>query len=96
MTAVTTTKYYAEGSNIPYSSEREALAAEERCKKLDEYWKSNSSSQKLESLQGQLQAAMFVPEEIIATCSHDSLRIKSLVKVCQKFVEDNKGFLNYY
>lgn len=35
-------------------------------------------------------------EGMVATCSHDTLRIKGMIRVCQKFIEDNKELLKYY
>lgn len=90
------TKYYAEGYYQPFATEEEALAYEARMKELLARLADNSSSSKFSLLVAELEAAQVIPEGTLATCSYESLAIKAMVKVCQKFVEANKEALNYY
>lgn len=88
--------YHADGYFHPFATEEEALAYEARMKELWARLADNSSSSKFNLLVAELEAARVIPEGTLATCSYESLAIKAMVKVCQKFVEDNKKFLDYY
>jgi hypothetical protein len=89
--------YYADGIiNRGYSTEEEALKAEEQHKKMLESWKKNSSKGKLDKLIFDLQNACIIHPDTIATCPFESLAIKGMVRVCQQFAEENKEYLSHY
>jgi hypothetical protein len=90
------TKYYSEYSSRPFDSRLDCLDFEENYKKRAKEWESKSAASKLDQLRFELSQQVFIPDETIATCTFDALIIKGLVKVCQKFVEENKEYLDYY
>lgn len=84
-----------------YSSR--TFTAKEDCEKFEndlrskmEEWAKKSAESKLDKLIFELKEESFIPIGTIATCSYESLAIKRMVKVCQKFVEENKEYLNNY
>lgn len=90
------TIYYVDGIYYPFYNKEEAERVEEDLKKTFINLKEHSSKHKLEKLILDLKNAEYIPEGTIATCSFDSLGIKNMVKVCQKFAEDHKEYLKYY
>lgn len=80
-----------------YGSAEECLAAEGAEMERRAYWSNNHDpAAKLDKLKSQLDAAMHIAPDTIATCTCDSLRVKAMVTVCQAFAEDNKQYLQYY
>jgi len=93
------TYYYADGSNQPYLNRYDAEKAELKyLEQTNRYLEavSNYPQIVLEKVELDLRACMNIPEGTIATCSRDSMKVKRMVMVCQKFVETYKEFLNYY
>lgn len=90
------TLYYAEGYSRPFLSEEACLKYEKQQEENIKRWKGNLPSSKLEKLKLDLDKAMYVSPSTIATCTHDSIAIKQLIRVCQKFAEENKEYLNHY
>ena len=83
--------YYAEGISLPFLTEEAAIQAEKEHKERMEYWKQNTAQAKYDKLCHDLKESMNVWEGTIATCSHDTIRIKSMVKICK----ENKHNLRY-
>ena len=69
---------------------------EENLEKRRQSWAENSPRTKFDKLVYELEKAYDIHPDTIATCSFTSLQIKGMVKVCQKFAEENKEYLNYY
>lgn len=94
--------YYPEVGNTNYG-----FPSAEQCEKYENEKRSeyedfkrrmieNSSYCKLSKLKDELDRSATIPENTIATCSFDSLAIKGMVNVCQRFVDENKHYLQYY
>jgi hypothetical protein len=95
------TLYYADCTNgfldsRGFATAAEALAVEKQHREFEERWKENSPETKLEKLISELNQCQIINPETIATCTFDSIRVKAMVRVCQKFAEENKQYLNYY
>ena len=90
------TLFYAEGYSHPFSNESDCKKYEDDMKESIARWKDNSSKSKFEKLKHDLEQSTYIHPSTIATCSFDAIAIKSMVKVCQKFAEENKEYLNYY
>jgi hypothetical protein len=88
--------YYAEGISEPFFTEEEAIKAEEEHRKRIEYWTQNSAQAKYDKLCHDLKESLNVWEGTIATCTHDTIRIKGMVIICKDFYEKNKHNLQYY
>lgn len=90
--------YYVDGISWPFRTQKEALEAEAKHKEDCARWMENlhSPHTKMEKLIKDLENALHIPEGTIATCTFSALQIKGLVRVCQKFVEEHKEYLNYY
>lgn len=94
------TVYYIEGSNFPYTDLEKAKKAEakaiEQQKIWQENWQKHNPKLKLDKLISELENCMHIPEYVVGTCTYDSMRVKGMVRVCQKFAEENKIYLTYY
>ena len=90
------TTYYAEGIGRPFYSKEDCERVETELKERQKYWAENSSAAKFDKLTHDLKEAMYIHPDTIATCTMESLVIKGMVRVCQKFAEDHKEYLNYY
>lgn len=96
------TVYYLEigNTNWGYSSKEECEKYEakerERVDRWIENMRQNSSAAKLEQLKLDLEKANTIWPGTLATCSYESLAIKGMVQVCQKFIEENKEYLKSY
>ena len=88
--------YYVEGISQLFSTEEEAIKAEKQHKERTEYWKLNTAKAKYDKLCHDLEKAMIVWEGTMATCTYDTIRIKSMVNICKDFYEENKHNLQYY
>ncbi len=88
--------YYSDYSTVPYNSEEDALKAEACHKKINEEYNKNTAKAKFDKLEFELKECLNVWAGTIATCSFDSISIKGMVRVCQKFAEEHKKFLTYY
>lgn len=90
------TLYYAEGVSWPFDNEKDALSAEAKHKEDCARWIDNSPQSKMEKLIKDLENATYILPGTIATCPYTSIQIKGMVKVCQKFTEENKEYLSSY
>lgn len=90
------TTYYAEGSSQTFYNKEDALREEGRIREISVMRKLDCPNSKLTVLKIDLENCLYVSPETMATCTFDSLRIKGMVRVCRKFVEENKKYLNYY
>lgn len=91
------TRYYIDGFYSPFFNKEEAEAAELKYKENLKRWQDNSAQSKYEKLVHELKDCLYIDEErTMVTCSFDDLRIKHLIRICEKFAEDNKEYLKYY
>lgn len=90
------TLYYVDGIASPFRTKEEAERAEKNQAEQRKLWLQNTPESKLNELCHRLKQCQYVHPSTIATCTYDSIRIKSMIKVCQEFVEKNKEFLNHY
>lgn len=93
---ISRTVYYVEGDNTIYNDEASALAAEKRIADQKTWWATNSTQAKYDKLLYDLKNALFVHPMTVATCSHDTIRLKALTRICNEFYETNKECLKYY
>lgn len=91
------TLYMTDSSWHVYHDKDQCAAAEEREKAQRAEWKGRFDPQtKLARLKAELDEAMHIAPGTIATCATTSLQIKAMVRVCQRFADENKEYLNYY
>lgn len=90
------TTIYTAHDGKRFRSQAECEDYEKELTKKAKYWNENSPQSKFDKLIYDLERATDIHPDTIATCSFTSLQIKNMVKVCQKFTEENKEYLNYY
>ncbi len=79
-----------------YKTEEEAREKEKEERDRSKAWEANTPDAKLDKLRFDLKDCLFIHPQTMATCSFDAIRIKKMVRVCQKFAEENKVYLDYY
>ncbi len=95
MTTEQVTRYIAEDGKT-FDNQVDCANYEYQLRYWKEYEEKGCPKAILSKLVHELTECLDVPEGIVVTCSHDAIRMKRMIHVCQKFAENYKSWLAHY